>query len=59
LPINFTPNVPAFVLKTVLGERSILTLTNQNIYPTKLLKESFTFEFPKIEMAIENLIHGA
>lgn len=59
LPINFTPNAPAFVLKTILGERSILTLTNQNIYPSKLLKESFAFEFPTIEMAIENLIHGA
>jgi uncharacterized protein (TIGR01777 family) len=58
LPINFTPNVPAFLLKTILGERSILTLTNQNIYPSKLLNESFAFGFPTIELAIENLIHG-
>ncbi len=58
LPIQFMPNAPAVVLKTILGERSILTLTNQNIYPSKLLNESFAFEFPTIEMAIENLIHG-
>jgi len=58
LPIQFTPNVPAFILKAILGEQSILALTNQNIYPEHLLKESFTFNYPNIELAIENLIHG-
>ncbi len=58
LPLNFTPNVPPFLLKLILGEQSILTLTNQNIYPENLLKQGFEFQFPEIEFAIKNLIHA-
>ncbi len=58
LPLKFMPNIPPFLLKTILGEQSILTLTNQNIYPENLLKQGFQFQFPEIGMAIKDLIYA-
>jgi len=55
--LNFTPNVPAFVLKLIMGEQSILALTNQNIYPAAALKNGFYFQYENIEKAINQLIH--
>lgn len=57
-PLNFSPNIPPFLLKLILGEQSILTLTNQNIFPENLLNQSFQFQYPTIELAVQNLIHG-
>lgn len=57
-PISFCPNIPPFLLKLILGEQSILTLTNQNIFPENLLSQSFQFQYPTIDLAIQNLIHG-
>jgi hypothetical protein len=55
--LNFTPNVPAFVLKLIMGEQSILALTNQCIYPDAALKNGFDFQYENIEKAINQLIH--
>lgn len=55
--LNFTPNVPAFILKLAMGEQSILALTNQNIEPLNALKNGFNFQFPSIEEAMHHLIH--
>lgn len=55
--MNFTPNVPAFVLKLIMGEQSILALTNQNIYPAKALNNGFDFQYENIQKAIHQLIH--
>ena len=57
LNLNFTPNVPAFVLKLIMGEQSILALTNQNIYPAKALNNGFDFQYETIQKAIHQLIH--
>ena len=57
LNLNFTPNVPAFVLKLIMGEQSILALTNQNIYPAKALNNGFDFKYETIQKAIHQLIH--
>ena len=57
LNLNFTPNVPAFVLKLIMGEQSILALTNQNIYPAKALNNGFDFQYENIQKAIHQLIH--
>ncbi len=57
-PLSFCPNIPPILLKLILGEQSILALTNQNIFPENLLSQSFQYQFPTIDMAIKNLIHG-
>jgi uncharacterized protein len=49
--------VPGFFLKAALGEMAEQTvLSSQNIYPGKLLKEGFRFEYPHLETALKNLL---
>ncbi|MBE3143166.1 MAG: TIGR01777 family protein, partial [Planctomycetes bacterium] len=48
---------PAFALRTLLGEMSILVLTGQKVVPQKLLAEEFHFQFPTLKSALENLLH--
>jgi uncharacterized protein (TIGR01777 family) len=49
-------HVPAFLLKTVLGELSIEVLKSATISDQKLLDLGFTFEFPTLDDALDNLI---
>jgi uncharacterized protein (TIGR01777 family) len=56
LPMRFYPTVPGALLKLLLGERSQLALTSQCIVSSKL--SSFPFDFPSIDLAMEDLIHG-
>ncbi len=48
-------SVPAFILKTVLGEASTLLLNSPQIFPERLLKEGFKFSFPDIYSTIEEI----
>lgn len=48
--------VPAFVLKTVLGEMSRLLLTGQNAVPEKLLTAGYTFRFPYLDAALADVV---
>lgn len=50
------PKVPAFVLKLMLGEMSVLALGSNKAEPVAFLKEGFTFGFPKLEEALKSLI---
>jgi NAD dependent epimerase/dehydratase family enzyme len=52
---NLHPNVPAWILKMVLGERAALPLTNQRVSADKLISKGFEFQFPEIETAMANL----
>ena len=49
-------HVPAFVLKIMMGDRSIEVLKSATVSCEKLLQTGFTFEFDNIEAAIKNLI---
>jgi uncharacterized protein len=50
-------HVPAYALKLALGEMAEpLLLHGQKIIPKKLLETGFTFEFPKLEDALMNLL---
>lgn len=57
IPLSFMPVVPAFLLKILLGERSILPLTNQHVSSQKIQNQGFIFDYPTISPAIENLIN--
>ncbi|MGE7877583.1 TIGR01777 family oxidoreductase [Peribacillus muralis] len=45
--------VPPIILKSVLGERSILVLEGQNVLPAKLIEQGFTFTFPSLKEALQ------
>lgn len=47
--------VPAFALKLALGEKSQLVLEGQHVIPEKLLEKGFTFEFPILTKALEDI----
>lgn len=49
--------VPPFFLKKLLGEMSILVLEGQNVLPTKLKDEGFTFSFPTLKEALQNILN--
>lgn len=47
--------VPAIALKLVLGDKSQLVLEGQRVIPEKLLTHGFTFTFPNLTNALENI----
>ncbi|HJV19009.1 MAG TPA: TIGR01777 family oxidoreductase [Sediminibacterium sp.] len=49
-------HVPAFVLKTVLGEMSIEVLKSTTVCADKISAAGFPFQFPSIDLAIDQLI---
>ena len=52
----FFPAVPAFILKWVLGEMSSLVLSDLQASNEKIKSAGFTFRFPNLEEALENLL---
>ena len=53
LPIH----VPAFILKLMLGQRSIEVLKSASVSCEKIIKTGFKFLFPSIEEAIKDLVN--
>ncbi|MGG3737285.1 TIGR01777 family oxidoreductase [Aeribacillus pallidus] len=48
---------PAFALKLVLGEMSDLVLTGQKVIPNTLVSHGFTFKYPSLKEALEDIYH--
>jgi uncharacterized protein (TIGR01777 family) len=48
---------PAFLLKIVLGEQSVLVLEGQRAFPQKLLDHGFNFLYPNLFDALQNIIN--
>lgn len=55
--LSFMP-APGIALKLALGEMSTLLLDGQRAVPRHLLREGFTFNFPSVDVAVQNLVHG-
>lgn len=51
----FVLSAPAFVLRGLMGEMSTLLLGSQKVRPQKLKEEGFSFQFPELPKALENL----
>lgn len=51
----FLPNVPAFVLKLVLGEMANMVLTGSRISNQKLMNAGFVFQFPDLTSALQRI----
>ncbi|MDV6379297.1 TIGR01777 family oxidoreductase [Sporosarcina sp. GW1-11] len=48
--------VPSFAMELALGEKSIIVLKGQHVFPKKLLENGFTFSYPSLESALKNLL---
>jgi uncharacterized protein len=51
----WVPNVPAFALKVLMGEMSILVLASAKVSSEKIQAEGFEFDFKNLEDAIKNI----
>ena len=47
------PNVPAFVMKLILGSRALLVLEGSRVSPVKMQKEGFRFKYMYLEEALK------
>ena len=48
--------VPSIALKLAMGEMADVVLTSNNISSQKIIDEGFTFNYPTIKQALENLL---
>ncbi len=53
------PPVPAWVLKLVQGEASSLLLNSLKVRPYVLLEAGFSYDFPSLIVAVDDLVHPA
>ena len=51
----WAPNVPAFVLKVILGEMSEVVLTSTKVSSEKIQSTGFVFEYPILKQALANI----
>ncbi|MCL4121225.1 UNVERIFIED_CONTAM: hypothetical protein GTU68_037242 [Idotea baltica] len=51
------PNIPAFVLKLVLGEMSAIVLESQYLVNTKIKNQGFQFQYEWIDDALEAVLN--
>lgn len=51
-------HIPAFVLKTMLGEMSVEVLKSATVSAEKIKAAGFGFLYPEIDTALDNLIKG-
>lgn len=51
----FLPNIPQFVMQTLLGEMSYILFASQRVSSKKIEKEGFSFSFPNICSALEDI----
>ncbi|WP_223670500.1 TIGR01777 family oxidoreductase [Kangiella shandongensis] len=49
--------VPGFALKLLVGEMANILLTGQRVLPKKLQESGFTFEYPTLDEALQNLLN--
>lgn len=50
--------VPAFLLKILLGEMSVMVLKGNKVSAKKLLDNKFHFQFPQLSLALNHLVDG-
>ena len=53
---TFMPAVPGFMLKIMMGEFGSVLLNGQKVIPKRLLERGFSFSFPGLKEALEDLL---
>jgi len=51
----FLPNIPKFVMKTILGEMAYLLFASQRVSCKKIEEEGFIFNYPNVCVALEEI----
>jgi len=51
--------VPAFMMKLIFGELSVLLLEGQKVLPRKAMEHGFTFRYPELDGALKQLLGKA
>jgi NAD dependent epimerase/dehydratase family enzyme len=51
----WAPNVPAFLLKLLLGEMSTIVLGSTKVSPQKIEDAGFTFKYPDLTSALKQI----
>ncbi len=51
--------LPSFAMRILAGEASMLVLDGQRVSSSYLQEQSFQFTFPKLELALQDLISGS
>ncbi len=49
------PNIPAFVMKMLLGEMSTMLLKGSRVSSEKIQAAGYTFQFPELESALKDV----
>jgi len=52
------PNVPAFVMKVILGQRSLMVLNGSRVSNEKIKKAGFKYDFSKLNSALQELYNS-
>ena len=52
----FLPNVPAFMLKIILGEMAAIVLESQKVSSKKIEQQGFDFRFKELDVALQDLL---
>lgn len=53
-----SPAIPGFLLRLVLGEMSSLVLHGSRVTPEKIIAAGYSFKYPDLHSALENVIKG-
>ncbi len=51
-------SLPAGLMRTAMGEQADLVLDGQYVEPARLLAEGYSFHYPTLDAALENLLKG-
>jgi uncharacterized protein len=52
----YLPNVPAFVMKLMLGEMAVMLLEGSRVSNEKLVSAGASFKYPSVSMALKSLV---
>ncbi|GGG62050.1 TIGR01777 family oxidoreductase [Epilithonimonas arachidiradicis] len=52
----FLPNIPKFVIKTILGEMSVLALEGSRISSRKIENSGFNFKYNNLDLALSDVL---
>ena len=50
------PNIPAFVLKSILGKRAVLLLEGSKISTDKIKDAGYSFSYPRLKDALHDIL---
>lgn len=53
----FLPNIPKFIIRTILGEMSVLALEGSRISSNKILDSGFKFNYETLDNALRDVIN--